>query len=88
MSRKFKVWCPERGESVDDAQEIAASYPQDAVGKWANDSDNDSGEYRIARGLELRVTVLDPDGKQSEWFVNGEYEPIYYARPIRVAPAA
>lgn len=78
---KFKVWCPERGQTVGGAWTIVADSPEAAAADWGWEADTHSAEYEIVGGAMASVCVQDPDGLVTRWQVKGEGVPQYYASP-------
>lgn len=81
--RTFKVWCPDRGETQDDALVLVDIAPEYAVEEWAEQDDRDSAEYSICRGNEETVCVLELDTTNIRKFlVSGEAVPSYSAYEV------
>jgi hypothetical protein len=87
---QWLVWNPDQGETREDARPIYARDAEAAVEKWAEQDDNGSAEYSIAKGHAAVVHVLihrpedfGPIPARAEKFkVYGQYEPIYWAEKI------
>lgn len=72
----------------DDTRRLAAKSPEDAAQLWAQMSDAESVEYRIAAGTDQPVLwVADPRGEVTLWDVQGEAVPTYYATEHKPKPA-
>ncbi len=83
MKKKFLVWSPESGETIEDAEEFAAVDAQDAAEEWAEYDDVQSAEYSIVKGHEATVHVSAGPGMEVEVFtVTGEALPTYYAHKV------
>lgn len=81
---EWVVWNPDQAETIDDARRVFADDAADAVEMWAEEDDNDSAEYNIAKGQPATVFVQRiPDGPIEKYKVIGEYEPRYTAVPIQ-----
>ena len=76
----YKVWCPERGETENEAEEIESSNVYDAAEEWARQEDEaDAG---IADHAQTRLVRVRVGGSHivRELFVSGELQRIYSAR--------
>lgn len=79
----FHVWCPEHGESAEDARQLRAGDHGAAAEAWAERDDLDSAEYRIVGGLPLTLRVRkDGDAVVRTFRVCGESVPSYSADEI------
>lgn len=78
----YSVWCPDRGETEDDASEQLAYSSWEAAESWAREDDA-CGDYDIVRGTEVDLHVRDPDGDVGIYTVIGESEPVYTAHEKR-----
>jgi hypothetical protein len=87
---QFRVWNPDEGQTLEeDARTIFANDAEDAVEKWAEDDDNDSAEYSIAKGTPAVVCVQrynakdEPEGPVERYRVEGYYDPCYIVEAIQ-----
>ena len=87
---QFSVWKPDQGESLaDDAKTIYAVDSEAAAETWAENDDNDSAEYSIARGTPVVVSVQrfnakdEPEGAVERYRVEGYYDPCYIVEAIQ-----
>lgn len=67
----FSVWCPDHGETEDDAEEFRAMGHSNAAEKWAEWSDRTSADYTIVRGSDATVHVRGR-GQTRTFVVSGE----------------
>ena len=80
---EYLVWCPEIGETKDDAARYRISNFYDAAQraavKWAQEWD--CGDYGLLGGDEKEVIVCGPlpDETETPWRVWGETVPEYRA---------
>lgn len=78
------VWNPDEAQTDVDARHIYAEDAETAVELWAENDDNDSAEYNIAKGKPAIVYVQRfPTGPVEKYKVSGEYEPRYMAEPVQ-----
>jgi len=80
---KFEVWCPDFGETIDDAKTYNAIDSEDAACIWAKHHDmyGDGGDSSIEGGAQMNVCVLRDGRKVSELMtVSGRLVPRYTAR--------
>ena len=84
MSSKFYVWCPDHGESPEDARKFEALDAQEAAEKWADWNDGYFAEYAIVGGKEVaRVCVREQGESEVRGFtVSGRAVPTYTARSL------
>jgi hypothetical protein len=77
------VWDPDQS-TIEDARTIYAHDADWAVTDWAEQDDNDSAEYSIAKGTAtiVHVQLKDGSGDVHKYRVTGEYEPNYHAEYI------
>lgn len=76
----YNVWCPARGETENESEEIEASNVYDAAEKWAELEDSaDVGIADHEQTLLVCVRAMGSDIVR-ELFVSGEMMPIYIAR--------
>jgi hypothetical protein len=76
------VWNPEHGD-LEGARMFYAHSVEVAVSAWAEQDDEDSADYLIARGNPVVVCVKSmPDGPVARYRVTGEYEPTYSVEPV------
>jgi hypothetical protein len=75
------VWCTAEGQTESDARKITAASPCEAAGEWARLTDNES-DFRIARGDDCEVRVLDEVGVVTLVSVYGEQTPAYFAAEV------
>lgn len=79
----YLVWCPEYGESEDEAEKIEASDAEEAAAEWAARRDIASAEYSIVGGDDAIVNVKNcSTGEAQRLCVSGESVPQYYAREL------
>lgn len=80
--KRYLVWCPEYGQTKDDAYEADAIDARDAALKWAKEDDEAGDGFSIADGSIMTVIVAEADNKkrQVKFTVSGEYVPRYSAR--------
>ena len=79
----WRVWCPEDGETEDDARRVYGICAEVAAERWALAYDLDSSDYCIVSGGdEVTVHVKGLDGEVTRWAVTGEAEPVYTARKL------
>jgi hypothetical protein len=85
MTRHFYVWCPEHGETEDNAEALTVNGgPREAACEWAEHDDSNSAEYSILKRGGTLVMVRDKDNRElSDWIVEGESVPHYFARPAK-----
>lgn len=76
---KCRVWCPEYGQTEDDAREIATDDAEQAARKWAQWYDKHSAEFNIVGGSDVVAHVRAPDGELLCFRVYGEAVPYYSA---------
>ena len=86
MSKTYKVWWPDRGQELYDAQTIKAFDHEDAAKKWADWYDYHSNDYSIVGGEAAEVWVLE----EGEFVprpvtVHGEMTRSYRAAAIRAS---
>lgn len=82
--KPYLVWCPELGQTQDDAYLTDAVDVRAAACEWARKHDEATAEYRIARGDDIAVIVAEagtPERK-IEFIVSGERVPRYSARVV------
>lgn len=80
----YRIW--REDEREDDGDDVLCTNPQDAVGLWAEDSDQQSAEYSIVGGRDVPVVhVRAPDGTVTRWRVRGEAVPHYYATQVEAS---
>lgn len=60
----FKVWCPDYGQSVEDAKTVNNFDAESAAADWAHWYDGYSADYSIVGGEGAEVLALE-DGKQA-----------------------
>lgn len=83
----WRVWCPGNDEGEGEARTIYEYDAESAAAAWAEDDDQDSAEYSIARGTPAVVHVRDPrTGELTRWSVVGEYDPTYHAAQMDPEP--
>ena len=77
----YKVWCPERGQAVDDGRSVSAASHSEAAERWAAIDDARSADYTIVGGTSATVMVVaDCEGAKPLTFeVLGRAEPVYMA---------
>ena len=77
----YLVWCPEYGQSEDDARRVNAWDANAAACEWAEWYDARSADYLIVGGSEVTVVVRAAN-KPEEWrlIVSGESVAHYRAR--------
>lgn len=87
---RWLVWCPENGETEDDARTFYGMSPDRAVERWAAKSDA-RGDYEIVGGGEatVHVRLREQDQDRAEFIrlptdemvfgVYGESVPSYHA---------
>lgn len=80
----YKVWCPELGQSPDDAEIIDAFDAGLAATKWARHEDAYSAEYWIVGGggTEVCVCAVGKEDDISKFFVSGETDIVYSAKKV------
>jgi len=79
----FKVWCPARGERIEDAEDVATFSHSQAAENWADRIDFTSAEFRIVGGSPCIVHVALSDGSDVRRFkVSGEAVREYRAKPL------
>lgn len=85
----FLVWCPELGQTKDEARRFAPSseaYDAESAARlWAQVYDQNSAEYSIVSGQPLEVVAMKEghDPKEGVLFVvSGRSVPHYSARPV------
>lgn len=84
---EYDVWCPERGQTEDDARTIQAILPRVAACRWAERDDAESGDYSIVGGNPVDLCVRQSGSPTVERFcVNGEAVPEYFAVRVDVPP--
>lgn len=82
--KRYLVWCPEYGQTKDDARHIEAVDARAAACKWAMKQDAENSDYLILRGGSVTVLVAEvgrPE-RQVSFIASGECVPRYSARPI------
>ena len=86
---QFRVWDPDQGETLEDADIVYAEDADTAVEMWAEQDDQDSAEYSIAKGTAAVVCVqrysIDnkPESVVERYRVEGYYNPVYLAELVR-----
>ena len=79
----YWVWCPEYGESEDDAIKIEAYDADEAATEWAAKRDIASAEYSIVGGKDAIVFVKNcSTGEVLRFCMSGEPVPQYYAHEL------
>jgi len=81
----YSVWCPEYGQTRDDAREFKAWIPEDAAKEWGHWSDSSSSDYTIANGNEIEVLVALGDADAEAFIVSAEPSIDYFASKKRGA---
>lgn len=79
----YKVWCPDYGQTEDDARSLVTFSENSAAIQWAEEYDKWSAEYSIAGGEVVSVAVKAPEGAVTTLVVYGEAVPQYRAREVR-----
>ena len=81
---RWRVWCPDEGETAEDARTFYGRGADDAAEKWAEDDDSQSTEYRIVSGKREPVVCVQSveGGDVLRFSVAGESVPSYTAREI------
>lgn len=84
VKKEFAVWCPEQGETSDDAWQCQAFDAEDAAEEWAEHEDYSSAEYDIVgQRTTPQVYVLEAGTTEARLFrVSGEAVPSYYAEEL------
>lgn len=68
------------GSDFDAAKVIYAISPDDAAEEWAEQEDDSTGDYRIARlGVAVVAVRAEESGEITYWRVEGEFVPVYTA---------
>ncbi|ARU04699.1 hypothetical protein CCO03_08445 [Comamonas serinivorans] len=79
----FKIWCPELGQSIDDAKTVKGFDHESAATNWADWHDHDSADYAIVGGEVAEVQVLhEGETKPVTVRVFGEMTRSYRARAM------
>ena len=80
--KRYLVWCPDRGQTKDDACHVDAVHAMAAALKWAEQDDAAHGDYLSVHGDSAKVIVADVSipKSQVEFIVSGECVPRYSAR--------
>jgi len=81
---KFEVWCPEMGQTRDDAKTISAFDAELAATEWAHWHDEYTADFEIVNGSEPLVCVsrCGTDIAQ-ELTVYGGMERVYGCRGVK-----
>lgn len=85
---KFRVWCPESGETEEDAIEVERDAPSAAAEHYAAGHDRD-GDHAICQGnndLVVMVRSLGTETSPIAWCVSGELVPYYDAQKAKTCP--
>ena len=69
----WAIWCPEDGETLEDAHIFYAVSPERAVEKWAHWYDVHAADYSILSGSDITVEVKN----MGRFTVYGESLPSY-----------
>ena len=78
------VWNEDQGETWEEAELVYADDAEEAAAAWGEQDDNNSAEYDIAKGTPAVVCVQrHRDGPVERYRVHGEYEPRYWAEPVK-----
>jgi len=81
---KYEVWCPEMGQTRDDAKSINAFDAELAATLWAHWHDGYTAEYEIVNGRESLVCVSEcASDTVQEFTVYGEMERVYKCRGVK-----
>ena len=81
---KYEVWCPEIGQTWDDAKTINAFDPELAATLWAHWHDGYTACFEIVNGTELLVCVSEwGTNAVQEFIINGEMERVYRCRGVK-----
>jgi len=82
--KQFEVWCPENGQTREDAITIAAFDAELAGTLWDEWHDGYTAEFEIVNGTELLVCVSECGADTvQEFTVYGEMERVYRCRGVR-----
>ena len=92
QKERWRVWRADEPDGEMDYRSFAVEHPwsgrrlfdaQDAAEYWAQEHDQNTGDYNIVAQNDVPVlTVEDREtGERSQWKVEGEAVPQYYARP-------
>lgn len=73
---EYKVRCLEWDEEPEDAVEIEAVDPEDAVENWCRDTDDNSG-FVDAYPAGMEVEVISPDGTVYLFTVDTDWDPSF-----------
>lgn len=83
-TEEWAVWCPDYGQTEEDARVIAAYDPMSAAQDWAEWYDRRSADYSIIGGSHVEVCVRKVPGTYVRTYVvSGETVPQYYATEKR-----
>lgn len=83
LDQDFRVWCPELGDTEEEADRIEAASAEDAAERWAiNWDDSDTRKDIAGEGKSYEVSVRGPDGALTRWEVQGEYTASYWAEQV------
>jgi len=81
---KYEVWCPEMGQTRDDAKSINAFDAELAATLWAEWHDGYTADFEIVNGSELLVCVSEcASDTVQEFTVYGEMERVYMCRGVK-----
>lgn len=78
----YLVWCPDYGETRDDALELLTFSSREAAELWPEKSQKEIDNSDIVQGKTVTVIVEEPDGTRSTWEVSGEYRETYWANQV------
>jgi hypothetical protein len=87
--RRYRVWCPDRGQTRDVAMVTTAYDEALAAEHWAERDDWNSAEYSIVGGREtptVHVCEDKPGAPVKIYKVEGESVPSYTAREQKEKP--
>ena len=79
---RFFVWCPDFDQGPEDSRAVYATNMEEAVEKWADESDS-KGDYTIISGGGANVMAYKEGFNEDsavKFEVTGEAIPIYHAK--------
>lgn len=75
---RFRVWCPELGQKLEDGLPISAIDGQAAAEEWGEWEDSNSAEYYIIGGGMRTVMTHNLDSRETKPFVVSAYSVARY----------
>ncbi len=72
---EYYVWCPENGDTIDDAVLIGAAGVEDAAEQWVERHERRACEYSVAAGRESLTVRVRPESRDEVTIVDVEGVP-------------